>query len=41
VGEQIDDILGFLYQLAELDFRATLGEFKQVGVSFASWHVVS
>jgi hypothetical protein len=41
MGEQVDDILGFLHQLAEPDFRSTFGEFIQVGVSCMSWHVVS
>jgi hypothetical protein len=38
--EQSDKVLGFPYQLSESHFRATSGEFKQVGVSSASWHVV-
>jgi hypothetical protein len=33
MGEQVDDVLGFLYQLAESDFRSALGEFIQVGIS--------
>jgi hypothetical protein len=39
MGEQADDVPGFLDQLAESDFRSTPGEFKQVRVSLASWHI--
>ena len=39
--EQVDEVSHFLHQFVELKLGSTFGEFIEVGILSASWHVVS